>query len=139
MTDIVSLQAKAKWQRLVERHFPPTAPHMAAQQNPHTGGTSGGSANRGGRGGGNNTRPSRGGGSSGPNRGGGTGGQGFANRTSRVNPRPSNAGPPAKVRKAVKLERIRTRRRIRAIAAQPIRTRTLFFLKVRILTVLCRH
>jgi hypothetical protein len=76
---------------------------MAAQQNPHSGGTSGGTASRGGRGGSNNnTRPSRGGGSSGANRGGGNAGQGFANRTSRVNPRPSNAGPPAKVRITVK-------------------------------------
>jgi hypothetical protein len=96
------LQAKAKWQRLVERHFPPTAPHMAAQQNQHSGGASGGTASRGGRGGNNNTRPSRGGGSGGTNRGGGNAGQGFANRTSRVNPRPSNAGPPAKVRITVK-------------------------------------
>jgi len=97
------LQAKAKWQRLVERHFPPTAPHMAAQQNQHSGGASGSTASRGGRGGSNsNTRPSRGGGSGGTNRGGGNAGQGFANRTSRVNPRPSNAGPPAKVRITVK-------------------------------------
>jgi hypothetical protein len=85
-----------KWQRIVERLFPhagPVAgPSREAQPHRDNNGSHGsGSGNRG-RGGGNSFRGGRGG-HRGSTFGGGRGGSG-----SRVNPRPQNAGPPAKVR-----------------------------------------
>ncbi len=88
-----------KWQRIVERLFthagPVAGPSREAQPHRDNNGSHGsgsGNRGRGGAGGGNSFRGGRGG-HRGSTFGGGRGGGG-----SRVNPRPQNAGPPAKVR-----------------------------------------
>jgi hypothetical protein len=88
-----------KWQRIVERLFPHTGPVAgpSREAQPHRDGNNSHGSNSGNRGrsnagGGNGFRGGRGG-HRGSTFGGGRGGGG-----SRVNPRPSNAGPPAKVR-----------------------------------------
>ena len=78
-----------KWQRIVERLFPHAGPVAgpSREAQPHRDNNGGHSS-----GGGNSFRGGRGG-HRGSTFGGGRGGGG-----SRVNPRPQNAGPPAKVR-----------------------------------------
>ena len=82
------MQARAKWQRLVERRFPMAGPQPGPSRESHQGGENSYSGGRG-----------RGGGASRGNRGATRGGfaGGGRGRGSSVNPRPSNLGPPAKV------------------------------------------
>jgi hypothetical protein len=103
------VQAHTKWQRLIQRSFPqlsrgpataPTAQSTARNTNPPSA-TATSNANYGSRA---NRQPSqpanRGGRTNGGGARGGAGSNNSArnnNNTSRVTPRPSNAGPPAKV------------------------------------------
>jgi len=103
------VQAHTKWQRLIQRSFPqlsrgpttaPTAQSTARNANPPSAAATS-NANYGSRA---NRQPSqpanRGGRTNGGNTRGGAGSNNGArnnNNTSRVTPRPANAGPPAKV------------------------------------------
>jgi hypothetical protein len=82
------MQARAKWQRLVERRFPMAGSQPGPSRESHQGSEISYSGGRG-----------RGGGASRGNRGATRGGfaGGGRGRGSSVNPRPTNLGPPAKV------------------------------------------
>ncbi len=100
-----NVQARARWQRLIEKSFPP---HRSAPTTAAAASSAGSSQQRaGGQAGYSNANPNgfqqQRGGFRGNNRGG-RGGRGGGNNStprmntgSRVNPRPANAGPPAKV------------------------------------------